>query len=176
MRTIIGLVPKHHGSIEVLGVDLDRASDAERRAIERRWGVLFQQGALFSSLTALQNVQLQMREYLGLSERLLREVGPAKLEMVGLSAPDSEELPSELSGGMTKRAALGPCSRARSQNSFPGRADIGPRPNRGWRFRRTNQDAPAHARADCVRGDTWSGKPAHCLRSRCRVGKRQGDR
>jgi phospholipid/cholesterol/gamma-HCH transport system ATP-binding protein len=106
MRTIVGLLPKWHGSIEVLGLDLDRASDAERQAVERRWGVLFQQGALFSSLTALQNVQFPMREYLGLSERLLREVALVKLEMVGISARDSEKLPSELSGGMTKRVAL----------------------------------------------------------------------
>jgi phospholipid/cholesterol/gamma-HCH transport system ATP-binding protein len=106
LRTIIGLLPKRQGSIEVLGVDRDRASEAERRAIERRWGVLFQQGALFSSLTALQNVQFPMREYLGLSDRLLQEIALAKLEMVGLDASDGAKLPAELSGGMTKRVAL----------------------------------------------------------------------
>ena len=106
MRTIIGLLPKRQGTIEVLGVDLDRSEDTARRAIERRWGVLFQQGALFSSLTALQNVQVPMREHLALSERLLREVALAKLEMVGLGAHDGDKLPSELSGGMTKRVAL----------------------------------------------------------------------
>ena len=68
--------------------------------------MLFQQGALFSSLTALQNVQFPMRENLGLSERLLRDVALAKLEMVGLDARDGDKLPSELSGGMTKRVAL----------------------------------------------------------------------
>ena len=61
-RTIIGLVPKVSGRIEVFGVDLDAASTAARRAVERRWGILFQQGALFSSLTALQNVQFPIRE------------------------------------------------------------------------------------------------------------------
>src|SRR5881227_3125488 len=81
-RTIIGLVPKREGTIEVFGVDLSRASDAERRATERRWGVLFQQGALFSSLTVRQNVQFPMREYLGASQRLLDEIAVAKLEMV----------------------------------------------------------------------------------------------
>jgi phospholipid/cholesterol/gamma-HCH transport system ATP-binding protein len=106
MRTIIGLLPKRHGSIEVLGVDLGRANDEELRALERRWGVLFQQGALFSSLTAVQNVQVPMREHLTLSERLMREVALAKLEMVGLNARDGDKLPSELSGGMTKRVAL----------------------------------------------------------------------
>ncbi len=62
LRTIIGLLPKREGTIEVLGLDLDRADDKERRALERRWGVLFQQGALFSSLTVRQNVQFPMRE------------------------------------------------------------------------------------------------------------------
>ncbi|MBN9054770.1 MAG: ATP-binding cassette domain-containing protein, partial [Rhizobiales bacterium] len=103
LRTIIGLLPKRQGTIEVLGVDLERASDDDRHALERRWGVLFQQGALFSSLTALQNVQVPMREHLALSERLMREVALAKLEMVGLSPSDGEKLPAQLSGGMTKR-------------------------------------------------------------------------
>jgi phospholipid/cholesterol/gamma-HCH transport system ATP-binding protein len=106
LRTIIGLLPKRQGAIEVLGVDLDRAGEAERRAIGRRWGILFQHGALFSSLTALQNVQFPMREHLGLSETLMAEVALAKLEMVGLTAADGDKLPAELSGGMTKRVAL----------------------------------------------------------------------
>jgi phospholipid/cholesterol/gamma-HCH transport system ATP-binding protein len=106
LRTIIGLLPKRHGTIEVLGVDLDEADEARRRALERRWGVLFQQGALFSSLTVLQNVQFPMRENLKLSQRLMDEMALAKLEMVGLTAADAEKFPAELSGGMTKRAAL----------------------------------------------------------------------
>ncbi len=106
LRTIIGLLSKRHGAIEVLGVDLEHADDEERNALERRWGVLFQQGALFSSLTALQNVQVPMREHLDLSDRLMHEVALAKLEMVGLTASDGDKLPSELSGGMTKRVAL----------------------------------------------------------------------
>jgi phospholipid/cholesterol/gamma-HCH transport system ATP-binding protein len=106
MRTIIGLLPMRAGSIEVLGAGLNRVADAERRAIERRWGVLFQHGALFSSLTAIENVELPMREHLDISERLRRAVATAKLEMVGLTASDGAKLPSELSGGMTKRVAL----------------------------------------------------------------------
>jgi phospholipid/cholesterol/gamma-HCH transport system ATP-binding protein len=106
LRTIIGLIAKRQGSVEVLGVDLDQADDVERRAIERRWGVLFQQGALFSSLTALENIEFPMREYLDVSERLRREVATAKLEMVGLTPADGSKLPAELSGGMTKRVAL----------------------------------------------------------------------
>jgi phospholipid/cholesterol/gamma-HCH transport system ATP-binding protein len=106
LRTIIGLIPARAGSVEVLGTDLTRADEAARRAIERRWGVLFQQGALFSSLTVLQNVQFPMREYLHLSKRLMQEMAEAKLDMVGLSPDDWNKLPSELSGGMVKRVAL----------------------------------------------------------------------
>jgi phospholipid/cholesterol/gamma-HCH transport system ATP-binding protein len=106
LRTIIGLLPKREGMIEVLGVDLDKADEEGRRSLERRWGVLFQQGALFSSLTVRQNVQFPMRENLKLSPRLLDEMALAKLEMVGLTPADADKFPAELSGGMTKRAAL----------------------------------------------------------------------
>ena len=105
-RTIIGLLPKREGTIEVLGVDLDKVNEDGRRAIERRWGILFQQGALFSSLTVRQNVQFPIREYLDLSDRLLEEIAMAKLEMVGLKPDVGDKYPSELSGGMIKRVAL----------------------------------------------------------------------
>jgi len=106
LRTIIGLLPRRHGAIEVLGVDLEKANEAARRAVERRWGVLFQQGALFSSLTVRENVQFPMRENLDLSPRLIDEMALAKLEMVGLTPEDANKYPAELSGGMTKRVAL----------------------------------------------------------------------
>jgi len=106
MRTVIGLVPKREGLIEVFGVDLTAAPDRTRREVERRWGILFQEGALFSALTVRQNVQFPMREYLDVSHRLLDEVALAKLEMVGLTPDVCDKYPSELSGGMTKRVAL----------------------------------------------------------------------
>ena len=106
MRTVIGLLPKRGGTIEVFGVDLAAVDDKQRRAVEKRWGVLFQQGALFSSLTALQNVEFPMREHLDVDKRLRDEVAVAKLEMVGLKADVARKFPSELSGGMTKRVAL----------------------------------------------------------------------
>ena len=105
-RTIIGLVPKVAGRIEVFGVDLDAASAAERRGVERRWGILFQQGALFSSLSVRQNIQFPVREYLNVSQRLLDEITIAKLGMVGLKPEVADRFPSELSGGMIKRVAL----------------------------------------------------------------------
>lgn len=105
-RTIIGLVPKIGGSVEVFGVDLQTADTMTRRAIERRWGVLFQQGALFSSLNVRQNIQFPVREYLNVSQRLLDEITIAKLGMVGLLPEVADRYPSELSGGMIKRVAL----------------------------------------------------------------------
>lgn len=106
LRTIIGLIQKRQGKIAVLGQDLDAASEFERRAIERRWGVLFQHGALFSSLTVKENVQFPMREHLRLSQRLMDEVALTKLALVGLNTRDADKFPSELSGGMVKRVAL----------------------------------------------------------------------
>lgn len=105
-RTIIGLMPKRSGSVEVLGVNMDDAKDDARRAVERRWGVLFQHGALFSSLTVRQNIQFPVREFMKVSQRLLDEIAIAKLAMVGLSPDVADRLPSELSGGMIKRVAL----------------------------------------------------------------------
>ena len=106
LRTIIGLLPKRAGRIEVLAVDQDAVNPEQARGVGRRWGILFQQGALFSSLTARQNVQFPMRENLHLSDRLLDELATAKLEMVGLGPRDADKFLSELSGGMTKRVAL----------------------------------------------------------------------
>ncbi|ODM82392.1 ABC transporter ATP-binding protein [Bradyrhizobium elkanii] len=96
MRTLVGLLPKRSGQIDFAGDSDD----------ERRWGVLFQQGALFSALTARQNIQFPLRERARLSPGLLDEIADAKLEMVGLKREDGDKYPSELSGGMTKRVAL----------------------------------------------------------------------
>lgn len=105
-RAILGLVPKRAGTIEVFGEDIDQMSPEDHKAVERRWGVLFQHGALFSSLTVKQNVQVPMREYLSLSDRLLDELAMLKIEMVGLKPDAADKFPSDLSGGMIKRAAL----------------------------------------------------------------------
>uniref|UniRef100_Q07QU7 ABC transporter related n=1 Tax=Rhodopseudomonas palustris (strain BisA53) TaxID=316055 RepID=Q07QU7_RHOP5 len=104
MRTIIGLVPKRSGQIEVRGRANGGLLGGTRSAAA--WGILFQQGALFSSLTARQNVQFPLRENLTLSETLMDEIATAKLEMVGLGPDDWDKFPAQLSGGMTKRVAL----------------------------------------------------------------------
>lgn len=106
LRTILGLVPKCAGAVKVLGLQPESASRDEARAIGARCGAMFQQGALFSSLTVRENIEFPMREYLTGSNRLFREVAIAKLHMVGLTPEDSEKLPAQLSGGMTKRVAL----------------------------------------------------------------------
>jgi phospholipid/cholesterol/gamma-HCH transport system ATP-binding protein len=105
MRTIIGLIPKRSGTIEVLGKTIDSRQSLDPSSATL-WGILFQQGALFSSLTALQNVEFPLRENLALSAGLITEIAMAKLEMVGLTLKDTGKFPSELSGGMTKRVAL----------------------------------------------------------------------
>lgn len=105
-RTILGLVRKSRGTIEVLGENVDELDQVRRRAMERRFGVMFQHGALFSALSVKQNIQVPMREYLKLSPRLLDEMAMVKLDLVGLKPDAADKSPSELSGGMIKRAAL----------------------------------------------------------------------
>ncbi|PPD04162.1 MAG: ABC transporter ATP-binding protein [Methylocystis sp.] len=105
-RAILGLTPTRGGAIRVFGQDRDALAPLERRALEQRWGVLFQNGALFSGLTVKQNIQMPMREMRDLSQRLMDELAMLKLELVGLSPDAADKFPSELSGGMVKRAAL----------------------------------------------------------------------
>lgn len=106
LRAIIGLKKPSAGTVKVLGVDVTQAPDAERREIEKRWGVLFQDGALFSSLTVLQNVEAPMREHLNMSHAMMKALGQLKISMVGLPPLACGKFPSELSGGMRKRAGL----------------------------------------------------------------------
>ena len=79
MRTIIGLIPRRSGSIEVMGVPLGGAAERATQNAATRWGILFQQGALFSSLTVMQNVQFPLRENLQMSQTLMDEIAIAKL-------------------------------------------------------------------------------------------------
>jgi len=106
MRTIIGLIPRQSGEIEVMGAAIGGNHSRVTQGAAGQWGILFQQGALFSSLTVRQNIQFPLRENLVLSDALMDEIATAKLEMVGLKPEDGDKFPSELSGGMTKRVAL----------------------------------------------------------------------
>ncbi len=106
MRTVLRLLPRRSGTIKILGQDFDELDEPERNALDMRLGVLFQQGALFSSLTVKENIQVPMREYLDLPVTLMDELAHLKIRMVGLAADAADKYPSELSGGMIKRAAL----------------------------------------------------------------------
>ncbi|HLT78578.1 MAG TPA: ABC transporter ATP-binding protein [Ferrovibrio sp.] len=106
LRTIIGLNRARAGSVELLGTDMIHGSETELRAARQRFGVLFQDGALFSSLTVIQNIQVPLREFHHLPRDLLDEIALAKLRMVGLPPDAGGKYPAELSGGMRKRAGL----------------------------------------------------------------------
>ena len=106
LRTIIGLNQPAAGSIAVFGEDTAHLSEAAWRRLQARWGVLFQGGALFSSLTVGQNVQVPMKEHTDLPPALMNELTALKVELVGLPPEAYGKVPSELSGGMRKRAGL----------------------------------------------------------------------
>ncbi|MEO6352749.1 MAG: ATP-binding cassette domain-containing protein [Burkholderiaceae bacterium] len=106
LRQILGLQRPTSGSVRVFGADIARASAQQMQALRQRWGMLFQQGALFSSLTAFENVAQPLRELRTLPEDLIRDTVLLKLGMVDLSPADALKMPANLSGGMIKRVAL----------------------------------------------------------------------
>ncbi len=106
LRSIIGLQHPAEGTIEVLGQNIARLSGDALVRLQTRWGVLFQDGALFSDLTVAQNIQVPLREHADLPEHLMCEIASVKLSMVGLPPDAAMNYPSELSGGMRKRAGL----------------------------------------------------------------------
>ncbi|HEV7609425.1 MAG TPA: ATP-binding cassette domain-containing protein [Steroidobacteraceae bacterium] len=106
LRSILGLQRPQAGEVLMSGRDLTRLSVDELKEIKATYGVTFQQGALFSSLTVLQNVQLPMLEHLDLSPRALDELALLKVRLVGLTDEAARKYPAQLSGGMIKRAAL----------------------------------------------------------------------
>jgi phospholipid/cholesterol/gamma-HCH transport system ATP-binding protein len=106
LRTMLGLQRPSAGSVSMEGRDITAMSDNELLAVKRRYGVTFQHGALFTSLTVAENVQLPMREHFALSENTLASLTELRLAMVGLPQEAGKKLPSQLSGGMIKRAGL----------------------------------------------------------------------
>lgn len=106
LREILGLQKPDAGSITVFGHELITANTATLLAIQKRWGVLFQQNALFSSLTLLENVSFPLREHTGLDSEAIKELALLKIMLSGLPADAANKYPAELSGGMQKRAAL----------------------------------------------------------------------
>jgi phospholipid/cholesterol/gamma-HCH transport system ATP-binding protein len=106
LRTIIGLNRPVEGKVEVFGRDVLGVSEAQRRGLEERWGVLFQDGALFSSLTVAQNIEVPIKEHFDIPLTLMDEISAVKVGMVGLPGDAGEKYPAQLSGGMRKRAWL----------------------------------------------------------------------
>ena len=106
LRTVIGLKRPEGGHIEVLGRDIEQLSDEEARELDQHWGVLFQDGALFSSLTVMQNIEVPLREHTPMPDPLMDEIAACKIAIVGLPEATADKFPSQLSGGMRKRAGL----------------------------------------------------------------------
>ena len=106
LREIVGLVRPAAGSIRVFGTDMLNGPEADHRAVEQRWGVMFQDGALFSALTVAENVEVPLRNQRGLDAGTRRALAELKVSMVGLPPNACDKFPSELSGGMRKRAGL----------------------------------------------------------------------
>lgn len=106
LRAIVGLRPPQAGTIEVFGKNLGTLPDDERRIVEQNWGVMFQDGALFSNLTVLENVMVPLKEHVEMPASLMEEIALMKIRLAGLEHDAAGKLPSDLSGGMRKRAAL----------------------------------------------------------------------
>ena len=107
MRSIIGLQTPEAGEIEVFGEPMISRDEEEAKHVRRRWGVLFQGGALFSTLTVAENIQVPIKEFFsGLDPELLDEIAAYKVSMVGLASDAGAKYPAELSGGMRKRAGI----------------------------------------------------------------------
>ena len=106
LKEMIGLQRPTGGRVSLFGTDVWSSDDRQMNALRRRFGMLFQDGALFSSLTVAENIEVPMREFLALSESLMMELAGYKVAMVGLPQDAAPKFPSELSGGMRKRAGL----------------------------------------------------------------------
>ncbi len=106
LRTIIMLLRPASGSIRVFGQEVVGLGYEQALKLRRRWGVMFERGALFSSLTVIENVAMVLREHTKLSSRFINEIATLKISLVGLPIDAGSKYPSELSGGMRKRAAL----------------------------------------------------------------------
>ncbi len=106
LREMVMLQEFDAGSIEILGRNIENISERDAQALRRKWGVLFQFGALFSSLTVAQNIALSLKEYSNLSDKMIEEIVAFKLDLVGLEPSDAYLYPSEISGGMRKKASI----------------------------------------------------------------------
>jgi phospholipid/cholesterol/gamma-HCH transport system ATP-binding protein len=160
LRSIIGLRRPSEGMVKVFGKNLPSLSEEERSQVERRFGVLFQKGALFSSLTVTENVALPLIEHAGLSRHDAEHLAAVKLALAGLPLSAADKYPSSLSGGMIKRAALARALALDPDILFLGRTHRRPRPD--WRggLRSTDPDLARRVGPERVSGDP---RPRHAL-------------
>lgn len=106
LRAIVGLKPPAHGTINVRGQDVTGLEGDALRSVQTLWGIMFQDGALFSNLTVRENVMVPMKEHTDLPKQFMRSLADQKIRMAGLETSAGSKFPSDLSGGMRKRAAL----------------------------------------------------------------------
>ena len=136
--------------MRLFGVDPLRAPRADRLRMQRRFGTLFQNGALFSALSVFENVALPLRELKYLDESIIRDLVMLKLHLVEIEPQHATKMPAELSGGMAKRIALARAMALDPELLVSGRADRRPRSGPLARLRRADQDALARARVDRI--------------------------
>lgn len=106
LREMVMLQDFHSGSVEIFGQDIKKMDQDQQQLLRQNWGVLFQFGALFSSLTLKENIALPLVEYTNLSSAMIDEIVKFKIKIVGLRYSDANLYPSEISGGMKKKAGL----------------------------------------------------------------------
>ena len=141
LRAIVGLDAVRAGTIDVLGNRIGTLSGPDRRALEQRWGVMFQDGALFSSLTVRENVEVPLRAVPGLTNAQCRGLAELKIGMAGLPWKANDDMPADLSGGMRKRAGTGPRPGPGPRDPVSGRTHRRAGPDRGVRLRPADRHA-----------------------------------